>query len=151
MFRYCVWYLLHDNHIINGRIINNSKQLNTSIFPGHITIKHSLNRNQAEDIFDEYSKKEKPFFLRHGQPIYSSTRIGNNMFHAIEQPLKVCGGELLEAHVSLAYRINGNAFTKDDVEKINTTTFNIIHSDFTLCLAHCFSENPSEWTVLKKI
>ena len=62
MFRYCVWYLLHDNHIINGRIINNSKQLNTSIFPGHITIKHSLNRNQAEDIFDEYSKKEKPFF-----------------------------------------------------------------------------------------
>ena len=151
MFRYCVWYLLNDSHIINGRIISNSKQLKTPIFPGHITIKHSLNRNQAEDIFDEYSKKEKPFFLRFGQPIQSSTRIENNMFHAIEQPLKVCGEELPEAHVSLAYRINGNAFTKDDVEKINTSTFNIIHSDFTLCLAHCFSENPSEWTVLKKI
>tara|TARA_B100000674_G_C37933176_1_gene958971 strand:- start:1453 stop:1893 length:441 start_codon:yes stop_codon:yes gene_type:complete len=146
-----VWYLLNDTHLINKRIINNSKQLNTSIFPGHITIKHSLNRNQAEYIFEKYSKKEKPFFLRFGQPIQSSTTVGNNMFHAIEQPLKVCGMYIPNAHVSLAYRINGNAFTKHDVEKINTSTFNIIHSDFTLCLAHCFSENPSEWTILKKI
>ena len=69
MFRYCVWYLLNDTHLINNRIISNSKQLETPIFPGHITIKHSLNRNQAENIFDEYSTKEKPFFLRFGHPI----------------------------------------------------------------------------------
>lgn len=151
MFKYCVWYLLNDTHLINKRIVSNSKQLKTPIFLGHITIKHSLNRNQAENIFDEYSTKEKPFFLRFGQPIYNSTRIGNNMFHSIEQPLKVCGEEIPEAHVSLAYRINGNAFSKDELEKINTSTFNIIHSDFTLCLAHCFSENPSEWKIVKKI
>lgn len=150
MFRYCVWYLLKNSHIINGILMNNSKQLKTPIFPGHITIKHSLNKNQAEDIFDKYSKKEKPFFLRFGQPIYSSTRIGKNMFHAIEQPLKVCRGELPEAHVSMAYRTNGNAFTKDDINKINTSTFNIIYNNFTLCIADCFSENPSEWTVIKK-
>lgn len=151
MFRYCVWYLLKDSHIINGIIMNNSKQLKTPIFPGHITIKHSLNKNQAEDIFDEYSKKEKPFFLRFGQPIYSSTRIGNNMFHAVEQPLKVCGMYIPNAHVSMAYRINKEPFTTDEVDKINTSTFNIIYSDFTLCIADCFSENPSEWTVIKKI
>jgi hypothetical protein len=151
MFRYCVWYLLNDSHIINGIIMNNSKQLKTPIFPGHITIKHSLNKNQAEDIFDEYSKKEKPFFLRFGQPIYSSTRIGNNMFHAVEQPLKVCGMYIPNAHVSMAYRINKEPFTTDEVDKINTSTFNIIYSDFTLCIADCFSENPSEWTVIKKI
>ena len=151
MFRYCVWYLLNDSHIINGIIMNNSKQLKTPIFPGHITIKHSLNKNQAEDIFDEYSKKEKPFFLRFGQPIYSSTRIGNNIFHAVEQPLKVCGMYIPNAHVSMAYRINKEPFTTDEVDKINTSTFNIIYSDFTLCIADCFSENPSEWTVIKKI
>ncbi len=151
MFRYCVWYLLKDSHIINGIIMNNSKQLKTPIFPGHITIKHSLNKNQAEDIFDKYSKKEKPFFLRFGQPIYSSTRIGNNMFHAVEQPLKVCGMYIPNAHVSMAYRINKETFTTDEVDKINTSTFNIIYSDFTLCIADCFSENPSEWTVIKKI
>ena len=42
MFKYCVWYLLNDSHLINSRIINNSKQLKLP-FSGHITIKHSLN------------------------------------------------------------------------------------------------------------
>ena len=62
MFKYCVWYLLNDTHIINNKIAHNSKILKTSSFPGHITIKHTLDRKQAENIFDEYSKKEKPFF-----------------------------------------------------------------------------------------
>lgn len=151
MFKYCVWYLLNDAHLINNRIKINSDLLKTSPFPGHITIKHTLDKNQAEYIFEKYSKKEKPFFLRFGQLTCSSTKIGNTMFHSIEQPLKVCGMYIPNAHISMAYRINKEPFTTDEVEKINTTTFNIIHSDFTLCLAHCFSENPSEWTVLKKI
>ena len=151
MFKYCVWYLLNDTHIINNKIVHNSKILKTSSFPGHITIKHTLDRKQAEDIFDEYSKKEKPFFLRFGQLKSSSIKIGNNTFHSIEQPIKVCGMYIPNPHISMAYRINKEPFTTDEVEKINTSTFNIIYSDFTLCLAHCFSENPSEWTVLKKI
>ena len=43
-------------------------------------IKHTLDRKQAEDIFEEYSNKEKPFFLRFGQLINNSTKIGNNTF-----------------------------------------------------------------------
>ena len=79
MFKYCVWYLLNDTHLINNRIIHNSKILKTSPFLGHITIKHTLDRKQAEDVFDEYSKKEKPFFLRFGQLKSCSTNIGNNV------------------------------------------------------------------------
>ncbi len=150
MFKYCVWYLLNDTHIINNRIIHNSKILKTSSFPGHITIKHTLDRKQAEDIFEEYSKKEKPFFLRFGKLTCSSTKIGNNIFHSIEQPLKVCGMYIPHPHISMAYRINKGPFTTDEVKKINTSTFNIIYSDFTLCLAKCFSEDPSEWKIIKK-
>ena len=92
---------------------------------------------------------KKNLFLRFGQPIFNSTRIDNNMFHAIEQPLKFVEC-IYQKLMYLAYRINGNAFTKDDVEKINTSTFNIIHSVFTLCLAHCFQKtHPMD--VLKKI
>ena len=149
MFKYCVWYLLNHNHIINNRILQNSKILKTLPFPGHITINHSLNRNEAEDIFDKYSKIEKPFFLRFGKLSYSSTKIDNITFHSIQQPLKVCGLHIPDAHISMAYRINGVPFTPNDLEKINTSTFNIIHSDFVLCLAHCFSENPNEWSILK--
>ena len=151
MFKYCVWYLLNDTHVINKRIKSNSDLLKTLPFPGHITIKHTLDRKQAEDLFEEYSKKDKPFFLRFGQLTCSSTKIENTTFHSIEQPLKVCGMYIPNPHISMAYRINKEPFTSDEVEKINTSTFNIIYSDFTLCLAHCFSENPSEWTVLKKI
>ena len=150
MFKYCVWYLLNDTHIINNRILHNSKILKTIPFPGHITIKHTLDRKQAEDIFEEYSKKEKPFFLRFGQLTCSSTKIGNNTFHSIEQPLKVCGMYIPNPHVSMAYRINKEPFTTDEVEKINTSTFNILYSDFTVCLAKCFSEDLSEWKIIKK-
>ena len=150
MFKYCVWYLLNDTHLINNRIIHNSKILKTIPFPGHITIKHTLDRKQAEDIFEEYSKKEKPFFLRFGQLTCSSTKIGNTTFHSIEQPLKVCGMYIPNPHISMAYRINKEPFTTDEVEKINTSTFNIIYSDFTVCLAKCFSEDPSEWKIIKK-
>ena len=150
MFKYCVWYLLNDTHIINNRILHNSKILKTIPFPGHITIKHTLDRKQAEDIFEEYSKKEKPFFLRFGQLTCSSTKIGNNTFHSIEQPLKVCGMYIPNPHISMAYRINKEPFTTDEVEKINTSTFNILYSDFTVCLAKCFSEDLSEWKIIKK-
>ena len=150
MFKYCVWYLLNDTHLINNRIIYNSKILKTIPFSGHITIKNTLDRKQAEDIFEEYSKKEKPFFLRFGQLTCSSTKIGNNTFHSIEQPLKVCGMYIPNPHISMAYRINKEPFTIDEVEKINTSTFNIIYSDLTVCLAKCFSEDPSEWKIIKK-
>ena len=150
MFKYCVWYLLNDTHIINNKIAHNSKILKTSSFPGHITIKHTLDRKQAENIFDEYSKKEKPFFLRFGQLKSSSTKIGNTTFQSIEQPLKVCGMYIPNPHVSMAYRINKEPFTTDEVEKINTSTFNILYSDFTVCLAKCFSEDLSEWKIIKK-
>ena len=73
------------------------------------------------------------------------------MFHSIEQPLKVCGMYIPNAHISMAYRINKEPFTTDEVEKINTSTFNIIYSDFSLCIADCFSENPNEWKIIKKI
>jgi hypothetical protein len=150
MFKYCVWYLLNDSHVINKRIKSNSKQLKTSPFPGHITIKHTLDRKQSEDIFNDYSKKEKPFFLRFGKLTCSSTMIGNTTFHSIEQPLKVCGMYIPNPHISMAYRIAKEPFTTDEVEKINTSIFNIIHSDFTLCIADCFSEDPSEWKIIKK-
>ena len=150
MFKYCVWYLLNDTHIINNKIAHNSKILKTSSFPGHITIKHTLDRKQAENIFDEYSKKEKPFFLRFGQLKSSSIKIGNNTFHSIEQPIKVCGMYIPNPHISMAYRINKEPFTTDEVEKINTSTFNILYSDFTVCLAKCFSEDLSEWKIIKK-
>ena len=78
MFKYCVWYLLNDTHLINNRIKINSDLLKTSLFPGHITIKHTLDRKQAEDLFEEYSKKEKPFFLRFGQLVNDSIKIENN-------------------------------------------------------------------------
>jgi len=150
MFKYCVWYLLNDTHIINNRIIHNSKILKTIPFSGHITIEHTLDRKQAEDIFDEYSKKEKPFFLRFGQLTCSSTKIGNNTFHSIEQPLKVCGMYIPNPHISMAYKINKEPFTIEEVKKINTSTFNIIYSEFTVCLAKCFSEDPNEWKIIKK-
>ena len=142
MFKYCVWYLLNDTHIINNIILHNSKILKTIPFPGHITIKHTLDRKQAEDVFDEYSKKEKPFFLRFGQLKSCSTKIGNTTFHSIEQPLKVCGMYIPNPHVSMAYRINKEPFTTDEVEKINTSTFNIIYSDFTVCLPMPLAADP---------
>ena len=51
----------------------------------------------------------------------------------------------------MAYKTDKEPFTTDEVEKINTSTFNIIYSDFSLCIADCFSENPNEWKIIKKI
>jgi hypothetical protein len=138
-----------------------SKLLNTPAFPAHITIRHSIhNRGEAKKILDRYkfelnAHECKPSFSASGNPvinkvsIYNSYRTEEVIFHSIEQPLSMNGKPIDGVHLSLAYKIGGEAFTPIELGHIETMPC-IFPENVTPVLYSCFSKNPSEWVLINE-
>ena len=139
MFKYCVWYVLKDKHIIHQQIRRYSQAFNTEQFTAHITVRHSLEKEEAIELYRNHmSKKES--FSPVGSPVITCCTKNDKYFYSIEQPLT--NG----SHISLAYRVNSGFHPMElaIVGKIST----IAIDDIQLCVVDCSSEHPKEWEIL---
>ncbi|MBH46037.1 MAG: hypothetical protein CMC93_05425 [Flavobacteriaceae bacterium] len=149
MFKYCLWYKIHPNHIVNHTIRNYCKTLSTPLFTGHITIKTGLSLSQAEDLFETYKYHKKPTFVSYGQYIVEKTIIDNHYFFSIEQPFSIDGVRIRGIHASLAYRINV-PFLATEIKHKPLNDVIITPDDITICIANCSSEVINEWTIYRE-
>lgn len=153
MFKYCVWYTLNESHPIQQTIYKYAKLFNSVPFRAHITIKSSMEKDEAYETMLRYQKNEKVSFQPIKKPFaskvikYNHYRSGECVFNAIEQPLAVNGVEVEKVHISLAYRI-GEPFTPMEVAHVIKVP-NINDDDLQVCMVKCFDENPSRWEILK--
>lgn len=138
MFKFCVWYVLKDNHIIHQLINRYAQIFNTEPFPAHITIQHSMEKEEAVKLY--MSHKERPRFEPLGSPYVTRCVKNNRAFYAIEQQLDPDG------HVSLAYRMDRGFHPLElaIIGRINQ----IEAKDVEVCIADCSSEHPKEWNIL---
>ena len=144
MFKYCVWYVLKEHHILHRHIKRYSQVFNTQAFPAHITIQHSLEREEAIDVCNRYN--ELSFFSPTKKPITSAIFVNGKYFHAIEQPVNVNGSLTDGIHISLAYRFE-NSFNPMELAII--LPVDIIHiNDIDVRVVDCSSEHPKEWKLL---
>jgi hypothetical protein len=156
MFKYCLWYLLKESHPVNDLIKRNAAMLNTKVFPAHITIEHSIgNRDEAKEKLEFCKKGPIPVFGYGGTPYASTFHIRNeyasmtHQFYAIEQPLWINGASIRGIHISLAYRVNGKAFSNIDVGRcISQYSHRIEKDDLKPVIYSCHSENPSDWKLI---
>lgn len=147
MFKHCVWYSIKPHHPIHQCIRQNASIFGTCIFPGHITIKHSLEKDEAMILYDQYKNANVPVFSPYGKLYMSTTYINNRFFFAIEQALSVNGVKINNIHVSLAYRFD-EPFTAMDIALINDVFLQDIRpEDLKICIANCSSENIDDWTI----
>jgi hypothetical protein len=139
MFKYCVWYVLKDKHIIHQQIKRYSQVFNTEPFTAHITIRHSLGKEEALELYKSHVSKNESFSPI-GRPVITCYIKNNKQFYSIEQPLT--NG----LHISLAYRLNGGFHPVElaIVGKINTIKINEVR----VCIADCSSYRPKEWEIL---
>lgn len=137
MFKYCVWFKLKDNHIINRQIKQYAKVFNTHSFPAHITLRHSMVYEEAMS----YKYMIPPSYEPIGAPVMTCTEIDNKRFYAIEQPLT------MNAHVSLAYRFA--PFTPAELSVVSRIT-RIFGQDLEICVADC-SKSIDKWSVVYKM
>lgn len=139
MFKYCLWYVLKDKHIIHQQIRRYSQAFNTEHFTAHITLHHSLSKDEAIELYRSHALK-KESFSPVGSPIIRNCIKNNKYFYSIEQPLT--NG----LHISLAYRLNSGFHPMElaIVGKIDTIEIDDIH----LCVVDCSSEHPKEWEIL---
>jgi hypothetical protein len=144
MFKICVWYTLKKEHILHKTVSRFSETFNTDAFPAHITIQHSLDHQEAHDIW--VNKPEVYNFYPYGELVQTATRFGPDTFYAIEQPLKVLDTEE-NYHISLAYRMNKKfqAFELAVIGLIDP----ILKEDLEVCVADC-SKSIKEWKILYK-
>ena len=139
MFKYCLWYVLKDKHIIHQQIRRYSQAFNTEHFTAHITIYHSLSKDEAIELYRSHALK-KESVSPVGSPIIRNCIKNNKYFCSIEQPLT--NG----LHISLAYRLNSGFHPMElaIVGKIDTIEID----DIQLCVVDCSSEHPKEWEIL---
>jgi len=150
MFKYCVWYLIHERHPIHTQIKKYATQFKTIPFKPHISLRTSLEKEEAKEWLDTYKKSSKPFFFSQKEynPKSTSTLIDDVMFHAIEVPLMVDNYVVEGMHVSLAYRLGGDPFTQADLDSTDRVD-TIRAGDIEMVMVDCRSKNPSAWEVLK--
>tara|TARA_B110000008_G_C16977848_1_gene566817 strand:- start:2397 stop:2831 length:435 start_codon:yes stop_codon:yes gene_type:complete len=144
MFKICIWYVLKKEHILHKTISRYSETFSCGAFPAHITIQHSLNHQEAHDIWT--GDLETYNFYPYGNPIQTATKIGSDTFYAIEQPLKVLNIAGIY-HISLAYRMNKEfqAFELAVIGRLDP----ILKEDLEICVADCNGE-VKDWKVLYK-
>ena len=141
MFKYCVWYVLKETHIIHQQIKRYAQIFNTEPFLAHITIEHSLDKEEAIQVYLKHKDRREEFSVVGTQHMTRCVK-NNRAFYAIEQPLNSDG-----THISLAYRIDHGFHPLEMaiVSKIN----NIGMDDVEVCIVDCSSEHPKEWKILK--
>ena len=144
MFGICVWYVLKKEHILHKTIHRYSEVFNSHPFRAHITIKHSLDTIEAHNIWSNH--KETYTFFPCGDIVQTSTQLGDDIFYAIEQPLKVLDNDEIY-HISLAYRIN-QKFQPFELSLIAPVA-PILKEDIEVCVADC-SGKIKDWKILYK-
>ena len=149
MFKYCLWYKLKPNHIINHIIQNYSRTLNTPTFPGHITIMKSLSLSKAEEMFETYKYHKKPTFVSYGPYTMDKTIVDDKYFFSVEQSFSIDSVRLPHIHASLAYRIDV-PFLATEITHTPIKDVIITPEDITLCIADCSSEDIAEWTIYRE-
>lgn len=156
MFKYCLWYLLKNDHPINRLIQHNALRFGTTVFPAHVTIEHSIQtKEEAETKMNRYKEAVMPSFGFSGAPFASTTSIRNfynseeAIFHAIEQPLWINGTPIEGVHISLAYKVGGKPFSPVDVGcSISHFTYRINNDEIKPVVFSCHSENPEQWKLI---
>ena len=145
MFRYCVWYLLRPRHPINRLIEKNAKLLDSAVFPGHVTIQHSIaTKDEACSIASRFQEHDVPEFTFFSYPFVSHTKIDDSDFYAIEQSLLVNQKKTKTLHVSLAY--SNRDIT--DMELVCCSPgggLKILNNDVEVAVFDCHDKNPSNW------
>lgn len=143
MFGICVWYVLKKNHILHKTINRYSESFNTYPFLAHITIKHSLDRQEAQHIWATHKKYT---FFPCGDIVQTSTQLDEGVFYALEQPLKVLETNE-DFHVSLAYRMD-KKFQPFEIAIVSDIEA-ILEEDIDICVADC-SGDIKDWKILYK-
>lgn len=143
MFGICVWYVLKRKHILHKTINRYSESFNTEPFLAHITIQHSLDRQEARKNWDTHKKYT---FFPCGNIVQTATHIGDEVFYALEQPLKVLETNE-DFHVSLAYRMN-KKFQPFEIAIVSNIEA-ILEEDIEICVADC-SGDIKDWKILYK-
>tara|TARA_B100000902_G_scaffold387729_1_gene432278 strand:+ start:140 stop:601 length:462 start_codon:yes stop_codon:yes gene_type:complete len=152
MFKYCLWLVVNDPKVIeqNKKIAN---LLGTKTFIPHITINHSM----PTPMF--YSGIHRPnhiYFI--DQPTASTTFVydeDNNMhaFHAIEQKVYVPHFPHVDAHMSLAYRVDGEPFALQDLMRIpilglDLRNYKVSKKKLKIKNANCFNIDYNKWYII---
>jgi hypothetical protein len=147
-FHNCVWWRL-KNHPINRIVVRLAETLRTPLFEPHISIRTHLRYVPVELPYPENNAliKVSPDCV-HDTSVYLSS--WNTSFHAIELPVN---GPYLSyrSHVSLAYRVGLDPFTREEVEQakkiLGEYQFGtILPEHLDVCVYDCSSVHPREWS-----
>tara|TARA_B100000214_G_C23932168_1_gene611321 strand:- start:1016 stop:1465 length:450 start_codon:yes stop_codon:yes gene_type:complete len=147
MFKYCVWYSLKPQHIIHKQISLYAKAFGTASFPAHITIRHTLEYEEAERVFKHFKMMNNLYsFSPSGKPKMTYAKIDDNDFYSIEQPVCINDVGVKDLHLSLAYRI-GKEFSPAELAIVSEIP-SIKKEDIYISLADCSSDDPQQWNIL---
>lgn len=147
MFKYCVWYSLKPQHIIHKQISLYAKAFKTASFPAHITIRHTLEYEEADRVFRHFKEMDNIYsFSPTGKPKMSYAKIDDKDFYAIEQAVSINDIGVNGLHLSLAYRI-GKEFSPAELAIVSEIP-RIKKEDIDIALADCSSEDPQQWNIL---
>ena len=87
MFKFCLWYRILKNNMLNSTVSKYSDLFNTPIFVPHITFRHSMDKNTADIEYINNKKHPNYIFKPYGRPYQTSF----DGFHAIQQNVSVQG------------------------------------------------------------
>ena len=147
MFKYCVWYSLKPQHIIHKQIFLYAKAFKTSPFPAHITIRDTLEYEEADRVFRHFKEMDNTYsFSPYGKPKMTCAKIDNKDFYAIEQSVRINDVGVKGLHLSLAYRI-GKEFSPAELAIVSEIP-SIKKEDIYIVLADCSSDDPQQWNIL---
>ena len=143
MFKYCIWYKIFDERIIN-LILRLSTLFNTQSYHPHLTLFSKLDKNRSDLLYKKFKKEKIPNFKKLGR-VYQTSE---NNFHAIQQDfIDSINNNVF--HISLAYR-NFKGFTEEELF-VAENNFNI---DFINCknikvsLYNCDSRFTKDWKII---
>ena len=145
MFKYCIWFKVLDQQIIN--ILKRlSITFNTIQYPPHMTIHYFKSKRDAEKLFDKQLTMKIPSFKKIGN-VYQTS---NNNFNSLQQDY-IDDSEKKTYHISLAYR-NFRLFTKKEIDIAQSMidkTENIDKKHIEIKLYNCNSRFPDNWECIR--
>tara|TARA_A100001015_G_scaffold312154_1_gene416749 strand:- start:1243 stop:1704 length:462 start_codon:yes stop_codon:yes gene_type:complete len=152
MFKYCLWLVVNDPKVIeqNKKI---AQLLNTKPFIPHITINHTM---PTPMFYSGIHRPNNIYFV--DQPTASTSFVYDEdnklrSFHAIEQKVYVPYFKDVDAHLSLAYRVDGEPFTLQDLMRIPILGLDLINykvrkKNLKIKNANCWDDNPEKWYII---
>lgn len=114
MFKYCVWYRVYNKDLIN-LMKSLSKKFKTYSHLPHLTVQHSLNKQDSFQLFHHMKNFRIPNFVLIGKPYQTVSED----FFAIQQDFidsSLKGSKVF--HISLVYRV-GFKFSKKELDLVN--------------------------------